>query len=163
MRVHPGRILGIIMGLVILATIFLVPIGSAPGDTTLWGTVYPLITNISGFQQAGNLATMTIGYILIIAFVLLLIAGFVGIFPLGTGVLGVIGMALITVGPYLVSGEAIMVSNYGAGFYILWIASIISLGASFWHGKKEPEVMVQQNVNVNQPAPPPPPPPPPGS
>jgi hypothetical protein len=107
---------------------------------------------MTGFQESGDLATMTMGYILIIAFVLLLIAGFVGIFPLGTGVLGVIGMALITVGPYLVSGAPISSSNYGAGFYILWIASIVSLVGSFWHGKKKPDMMVQQNVY--QPPPP---------
>ncbi len=50
MKVHPGRILEIVMGLVILATIFLIPFGSK----TLYGTVGPLLGNIGGFQASAS-------------------------------------------------------------------------------------------------------------
>ncbi len=153
MRFHPGRLVGIIMGLVILATLFLVPFGSTASSNTLYGTVSPIIFGTSAITVGGNLITIAQGYILVIAFILLLIAGFVGIFPLGTGVLGVVAMALITINPFLVAGQSPGISGYGTAFYIFWIAPIISLAASFWHGKKPKQVI--QRVS-----PPPPPPPP---
>jgi hypothetical protein len=145
---HPGRILGIILGLVILATIFLVPFGST-NTGTLYGIVGPKISNLSSVQS-GTTADATYWYILIVAFILLVIAGVVGLFPLGTGVLGVVGMAMITVAPYLVypNGSPNVV-GVGAGFYVIWVASIVSLGASFWHGKKQP-MAAPVNVTVTQ-------------
>jgi len=145
---HPGRMLGIILGLVILATIFLVPFGST-NTGTLYGIVGPKISNLSSVQ-AGPAADITYWYILIVAFILLVIAGLVGLFPLGTGVLGVVGMAMVTVAPYLVypNGSPNVV-GMGAGFYVIWIASIASLGASFWHRKKQP-MAAPVNVTVTQ-------------
>jgi ribosomal protein L40E len=134
---HPGRILGIILGLVILATIFFVPFGST-NTGTLYGIVGPKISNPGSFQS-GPAADVTYWYLLIAAFILLVIAGVVGLFPLGTGVLGVVSMAMVTVAPYLAypNGSPNIV-GMGAGFYVIWIASIASLGASFWHRKKQP-------------------------
>jgi len=86
-------------------------------------------------------------YILITAFFLLVIAGFVGIFPLGTGVLGIVSMAMITVGPILIY-PSLGSPSYGTGFYVAWAASIVSLGASFLHRRGRD----QQTVVVNQPA-----------
>jgi hypothetical protein len=144
---HPGRILGIVLGLVILATIFLLPFGAS--DThTLYGVVGPLISNPGGVQSSGNAASVTYGYIFIIAFILIVIAGLVGIFPLGTGVLGVVGMAMITVAPYLVYPSGPVKLDPGTGFYVIWGASIASLGASFWHRKKKQAAPV--NVSVTQ-------------
>ena len=136
--------LGIVLGLVILASIFALPFGN--GSTTLYGSVFPLISNISGVQSQGT-AQATYDYILIIAFILLVIAGVVGLFPLGTGVLGVVGMAMITVAPYLVNPGSTL--GTGVGFYVIWIASIASLGASFWHGKKK-QMTSPVNVTVTQ-------------
>jgi predicted RNA-binding Zn-ribbon protein involved in translation (DUF1610 family) len=144
---HPGRILGIVLGLVILATIFLLPFGTS--DTrTLYGVVGPLLSNPGGVQSSGGAASITYGYIFIIAFILIVIAGLVGIFPLGTGVLGVVGMAMITVAPYLVYPSGPVKLDPGTGFYVIWGASIASLGASFWHRKKKEAAPV--NVNVTQ-------------
>jgi membrane-bound ClpP family serine protease len=162
LQLHPGRILGMVMGLVILVAIFLLPIGE--DSSTLYGIVSPKISDLSQLQSGGDSAALTYAYILIIAFILLVIAGAVGIFPLGTGVLGVVGMAMITASPYLVypnglpQGEVTL--STGAGFYVMWAASIISLGASFWHGKKKEttppvSVMVTQTQNVGTQAPPP--------
>ena len=88
MEFHPGRMLGIVLGLVILVTIFLLPFGTT-NTNSLYGTAGPLMSNL-GAAQASGTATATFDYILVIAFVLLVIAGLVGIFPLGTGVLGVV-------------------------------------------------------------------------
>lgn len=144
---HPGRILGAIMGIVILISIFLLPFFAGQ---TLYGIVSPLIGGI-GQLQGLPVQTMTLGYIFIISFILLVIAGFVGIFPLGTGVLGVVGMAMITVAPFLVGTEAaLLLSFVGIGYYITWIASIVALGASFWHRRSQAQSHLVQ-VNVQQP------------
>ena len=136
MEFHPGRKLGILLGLVILATIFALPFGSS-NSSTLYGAVGPLISDLGAVQASGDAASVTYAYVLVIAFVLLVIAGLVGIFPLGTGVLGVVGMAMITVAPYLVYPNGQVKLDSGVGFYVIWGASILSLGASFWHGKKK--------------------------
>ena len=139
--------LGIVLGLVILATIFLLPFGTT-NTASLYGTAGPLISNLGAVQASGT-ATATFDYILIIAFVLLIIAGLVGIFPLGTGVLGVVGMAIITVAPYALFPNGPVKLDPGTGFYLIWVASVLSLGASFWHGKKK-VAAAGVNVNVSQ-------------
>jgi hypothetical protein len=144
LELHPGRILGIILGLIILVTIFLVPFGSAD-TSTLYGKVGPWISNLGTIQSSYTSADLTYAYIFIAAFILLVIAGLVGLFPLGTGVLGVVGMAIITVAPYVVYPNGPTHLDPGAGFYVIWVASIASLGASFWHRKKQPA-----NVTVAQ-------------
>jgi hypothetical protein len=135
MQFHPGRILGIVMGLVILATIFLIPFDTS--GNTLYRIVGPDINNLGTLQQSSDAAALTYAYIWIIAFIILVIAGVVGLFPLGTGVLGVVGMAMITVSPYLVYPNGPVTLSTGAGFFVIWAASVIALGASFWHGKKK--------------------------
>jgi ribosomal protein S27E len=145
LELHPGRILGIILGLVILVTIFVIPFGSA--NTTLYGIVNPKLS----YLQSGSGPDIAYNYVLVIAFILLVIAGVVGLFPLGTGVLGVVGMAMITVAPSLVypNGSPNVV-GMGAGFYVIWVASIASLGASFWHKKKQQPAPVTVNVTQTQ-------------
>lgn len=145
---HPGRILGAIMGLVILISIFLLPFFAG---LTLYGIVGPMLGGIGELQGFG-VQGMTLGYLFIISFILLVIAGIVGIFPLGTGVLGVVGMAMITVAPFLVGSEAsLLLSFVGIGYYVIWIASIVALGASFWHRRSQAQShLVQVNVQQHQ-------------
>ena len=146
------------MGLVILVAIFLLPFG---GDNkTLYNTVWPSITNLGTLQSSGDTAALTYAYIWIIAFILLIIAGVIGIFPLGTGVLGIVGMAMITASPYLVYPNGPVTLSPNAGFYVVWGASIVSLIGSFWHGKKKEtpssvSVSVTQTQSVGAQAPPP--------
>lgn len=147
------------MGLVILVTFFVLPFYSASSlygnaSATLYDSFMAAYSSLSLIQAAGNTTATTAIYLLLIASILILISGFVGVFPLGTGVLGIVGMAIITVAPYLiVPGVVLDFSGYGVGFYVVWAASIIALGASFWHGKRQTGTggTVQQQVTV-QPA-----------
>jgi zinc-ribbon domain len=139
--------LGIVLGLVILASIFLLSFGTA-NTQTLYGNVSLLISNLGAVQATSSTAQVTYDYLLIIAFVILIIAGVVGLFPLGTGVLGVVGMAMITVAPFAVFPNGPTKLDPGLGFYVIWVASVLSLGASFWHAKKKETGAV--NVNVTQ-------------
>ena len=125
------------MGLVILVAIFLLPFGGNSGSSTLYGTVSPMIKNLSAVQSSGNTAKLSYDYTWIIAFVLLVIAGVVGFFPLGAGVLGMVGMAMITISPVLIYPSGPYTLSTGPGFYVAWVASVVSLAASRWQGKKE--------------------------
>lgn len=146
------------MGLVILAAIFALPIGSA--QNTFYKVVEPLLGAIGDIRYLPT-EQMIFSYILIIAFILLVIAGLVGFFPLGTGVLGIVGMAMLSLAPGFVGLEV----EWGAGFYVLWAASIVAIGASFWHKRGLSRASQSQvvQVTVQPPAYPPTPSPPPPS
>ena len=152
---RPGRILGIIMGIVILIAFFALPFFSSD-NSTLYTNMTSTYNNISTIQASGNTGTIASAYVLLIGAILILIAGFVGVFPLGTGVLGVVGMAMITASPYLISGGAVsgIFSTYAGGYFVIWVASVVSLAASFWHGKKEHTAVVQTVAPPPQQAPP---------
>ncbi|MEM4297017.1 MAG: hypothetical protein QW815_01450 [Nitrososphaerota archaeon] len=136
--VHPGRILGAFMGVLILIIIFTLPFTSDP-SITLFEITLPLLENINLIPGLGDQATVFFAYILIFSFILLVIAGIVGIFPLGTGILGVIGMGLITLAPFFFLPGTVTQPLWGLGYYMIWAASIVSLVGSFWHGKpKQP-------------------------
>ena len=143
---HPGRILGIVMGIAILAAIFILPFfnfpfTSGPNSLSLFGRVSPILSDIAGIQSIPDPNFIAFSYILIVAFILLVIAGIVGLFPLGTGVLGVVALALVTVAPLiLVLGTDL--PGYGLGYYVAWIASIVALAGSFWHKRAKQEVKV---------------------
>ncbi len=146
MSLHRGRVLGIIMGLVILVAIFLIPFGT--GSSTLYGQVGPVIGNIAGVQSSGYPAQTTYDYVLIVAFIILVIAGVVGLFPLGTGVLGVVAMAMLSVAPSLIFPNGPVKLEIGAGFIVVWAASIISLGGSFWHPERKQVVVMKQGTSA---------------
>ena len=137
------------MGLVILVTFFVLPFYSTNGQsTTLYNNMTSVYNSLGSIQGSGDAGTIAAAYVLLIGAILILIAGFVGVFPLGTGVLGIVGMAIITLSPYLTTPGA--AGNgfgvYGVGYYVIWAASVIALGASFWHGKRKPDVLVQNIV-----------------
>ncbi len=138
MRVHPGRIIGVIVGLAILATLLLVPFS---GSQSLYGTVQPFLQNISAVSGMGSAAQVTYDYILMVCFLILAIAGIVGFFPLGSGVLGIVGMAILTAGAYFTLGAN--QPSYDTGFYLLWVESVVVLIASFVHRRGRQKVDMQ--------------------
>jgi hypothetical protein len=160
-RMNPGRIVGVILGVVILIAAFLLPF-AANGDTFLTVTRLTM-NNLRAIQETGEPALITLAYITIVSFILLVIAGIVGFFPLGCGVIGIVALAILTAGDILIYnsyGETFNVFEFGAGYFVAWIASIAALIASFWRKGQKAQ---QQTVNVtvvNQPQAPPPPPPP---
>ena len=111
---NPGRILGVIAGIVILVAVFILPFG--PMGPSLFGIANPLLGNLSLIQQSGNQALIGITYVIIVSFILLTIAGIVGFFPLGCGVIGIIAMALLTIAPNVISpGAGFNLSSFVIG------------------------------------------------
>lgn len=149
---NPGRILGMIAGIIILVAAFALPFGQTGG--TLFGEVSPLFGNLSSIQQSGDQALIGITYVFIVSFILLAIAGVVGFFPLGCGVIGIIAMAILTIAPIVIfPGTGFVLSGYGIGYFVAWAASIVALAASFWKVRVEKASVA---VTVNAPPPPPP-------
>jgi len=159
---NPGRILGIIAGIIILVAVFALPFLSVPSELTssptLFGLAGFIMGNLGLIQESGSQTLIALAYVLIAVFILLTIAGVVGFFPLGSGVIGIIAMAIITVAPFLIFPELQLgLSTVGIGYFVAWIASIVALGASFWKARIEkaaPSVNVTVNAPSTAPAPP---------
>ena len=69
----------------------------------MYASTTPVLNSPSSIQQSGDFPTLASSYVMIIVLILLMIAGLVGIFPLGTGVIGVMAMVMFTVGSILIS------------------------------------------------------------
>ena len=128
MEFHPGRVFGLVVGLAILVTLYFVPFS---GGSSLSNIAGVLLSN-TGSINSGSSQVIASNYITIVAFGLLFIAGVVGIFPLGSGILGAVAMALLTLSPYVIY-PSVAQPAYGTAFYALWFESIVALAASFWH------------------------------
>ncbi|MEM1947601.1 MAG: hypothetical protein QXY84_05515 [Candidatus Caldarchaeum sp.] len=116
--VHPGRILGLIMGFVILLSIVFLPFEADPPNTFM-EIGLPIVQNIGLILPLGDPATITFACIIAVSFILLVISGFVGIFPLGTGVLGVVGLTLITAAVYFLIPVGVPPPVWSTGYYAM--------------------------------------------
>ncbi|MCS6784859.1 MAG: hypothetical protein NZ581_06665 [Candidatus Caldarchaeum sp.] len=150
--VHIGRIVGLAMGLVILFSIVFLPFDTNP-PTTFLEIGLPLVENIGIIPNLGDPAIVSLAYALVVSFILLVAAGIVGVFPLGAGVLGLSGMAIVTAAVYLFFPPEIPAPVWGTGYYAMWGASVIALGASFL--RKKPKQPAQPPAATQTAEPPP--------
>lgn len=133
--VNKGRLVGVVIGLVMLAAIFLLPFSNivdGPGgpSRTLFDILRFFISNLSVEGAAPTL--LYTAFIYQIAAVLLIAAALVGLFPLGSGILGIVGMGFVTVGPFVVFNRySFDAANFGAAFYILWVLSAVQIVVAF--------------------------------
>ena len=148
-ELNPGRILGVVAGLIILAAIFALPLAEG---YTFYDIAGPVLVNVGSISDLGDPQTIAFAYVLLVSFLLVVVAGLVGIFPLGAGILGIVGMALLTAGSFVLNIALV----WETGFYVIWIASIIALGAAFWRRKHQAQYQptagnVTQTVTINTP------------
>jgi len=133
--VYPGRLVGAAMGIVILVSVFLLPFGTLPGisdtSSTLYSAFGRVVSHLSAVESSGDTDLLTTDFMLVAAVIILTIAGLVGIFPLGSGVLGLIGVGMLTMSPYL-NNDLTAPVTWGAAFYVIWLASFLSIAAAFW-------------------------------
>ena len=155
---HLGRIVGIGTGIVMLISVFLLPYTSTPDGTSLFAIVQPLLTNLNAVSTYPS-ELVAITYVVIIGFLLVAIGGVVGFFPLGSGVLGVIGMALLTFAPILIVNAPMQYRAFGLGFYLAWVGAIGGLVAAFLRSRRKTTVQTTQVAPPPTPTTTPPPPP----
>jgi hypothetical protein len=157
--VQPGRLLGLAMGIVILVAVFLLPIGAipdlVPAGSTVYGAFAADASNLNSIQNSNDSDLVTSSFMLMIAAVLLTLAGVIGIFPLFSAVLSLLGISLLTVGPF-VTGDSYIGVEFDWGFYVVWVASFVTLFGAFWKGKPRP---VEKPVYKEEKEPPTEPPP----
>lgn len=126
------RIAGITLGLVMILATFLLPFGSfllpsgQPGQATLFSMVVQFIENVaSGIQQPMNLLIYEI--IILASFIILTAAGALGLYPLRSGVMGILGMVLVTTVTVFNPVLGFNVPSYGVGYFVVWAASAAAI------------------------------------
>lgn len=126
------RIVGIVFGLLILVAVFLLPFGSfrlpsgQPSETTFFNTVRQLVeTIVADTQQPANL--LVYNFLLIVSFIFLVMAGVLGFYPMRSGIMGILGMILITVVSMFNPQLGFNIPSYGAGFFAAWGFSIAAI------------------------------------
>lgn len=158
------RTLGIVSGLITLAAVFALPFGSDLYGPSLFSSVLSVLGDLGRIQQSGDSALVALTYIVIAVFFLLVIAGAVGVFPLGAGVLGLIGMTVITLASTLIfPGTSLNLSLYGVGYFVVWAASVAALATHFMRARVEKALPVPRPEVAPLIPPPLPPPLPPGA
>src|SRR5579862_8291785 len=91
------KLVGAMLGVVMLLTIFLAPFSSAisvlGGDqSTLFGIFQFFLVNFTTLSSLNNSALELIGYFYFFGAILIILAGVIGSFPLLSGSLGIGGM-----------------------------------------------------------------------
>ena len=130
--------LGALIGLVMLVSVLLLPFsdiiaGHGFPPNTLWDIFVSFINSMGSVQASHVSAFIDLAFVYQVAAILLVVGCLVGVYPAGSGALGVIGLSFATFGPYeVVSDYAASPAYYGMGFYILWGASIFQLVVAYW-------------------------------
>lgn len=123
------RVIGIVFGLMILMAVFLLPFGrftlpsGQVSGQTFFLTVRQLIESIMvSIQQPTGLLLYEI--MLIISFVIMVIAGIIGFYPMRSGAIGILGMIIVTVVSIFHPQIGFNIPSYDAGYFVAWGFSI---------------------------------------
>jgi hypothetical protein len=139
--VRRERIAGGILGLAILASIFLLPFSSA---ISVYGTTDTLYNTFRFFfSSIDYVASLPLGSLTLIAVlylagtVVLIIAGVLGTLQRLSGILGVIGVFLTAVGSELSPGYTPYTVSFGIGFVLILGLSLVQLGLWFYLRRRQ--------------------------
>jgi hypothetical protein len=146
------RVAGIALGLVIILATFLLPFGSfmlpsgQTGETTLFNMAVQFVQNIAnGVQQPMSLIIYEI--IILVSFIILIAAGALGLYPLRSGVISILGVILLTTVTVFNPVLGFNMPSYGAGYFTVWGASV----AAIVIGKFRPSARRKVAAVVSQP------------
>jgi len=141
-----------------LGSIFLLPfsnVASQGGQSQSLFSIFKFfIDNISSVQINGVNNELVTAYLYQLGFIMILAGSFVGLFPIGSGVLSVIGLSFITIGPYEVtSGYSFAQSGFSSGFYVIWALAIVEVMLGIWvflaTREKEDSLARQMRANAS--------------
>ena len=119
--------------------VFFVPFAALPGyvqhGETLFSAFLTAVVNLPHMQDTGTASEVAAALIVVITGLVTMLARRVGINPLGSGVLGVCGMGMLTAAPYLTGQlSSCSASNFDEGFYVIWVLSTAGLAVAFVGG-----------------------------
>jgi hypothetical protein len=148
------RVAGIAIGLVIIVAMFLLPFGSFPllSDQPSGATLFSMATRFlediaGGVQQPTSLLIYEV--VILISFIILVAAGALGFYPLRSGVIGILGIVLVTTVTIFNPVLGFNIPSYGVGYFVVWGASI----AAIVIGRLRPIARRKVSSAVSQPSP----------
>lgn len=110
---------------------------TSTGFDSLYTALRFTLYNFQAISQTGVVEAILLAVVLGACLALVAVSGVLGAFPGKAGVVGVAGMLGLTLGPILLySGFDFSPSNYGAGFWALWVLSIVNIFAGLAVGRK---------------------------
>ena len=118
-------------------------------------TLYQAFSSV--FQNLGNLQTQQIQSSAPVALVmaagaLVIASGLLGVFPLTSAILGVSGMLMLTILPFLAdSGFSPGLFASGTGFWVIWLTSLCNFIPASILGRRRPEIIREREMLVMQP------------
>ncbi|HUI85555.1 MAG TPA: zinc ribbon domain-containing protein [Nitrososphaerales archaeon] len=149
---HPGRIIGALVGVVMLASLLLLPfsnVNGGPGTqpATLWNIFVSFVNTLGSTQTSPVSGFINLAFIYQIAAILIVVGSLVGIYPVASGVMGVIGLSFVTFGPYEISTTyAANPVTFGLGFYVMWVASVLELVLAYWTWRGERKTVTDKQL-----------------
>lgn len=149
---HPGRIAGVFIGVLMLGAILLLPFsdvmtGPSGSPETLWRIFMSFVNSLGTLGSSHASTFVDMGFLYQIAAILLIVGCIVGIYPVGSGVLGAIGMSFVTFGPYeVVTNYASNPTSYSVAFYLLWVASIVQIVLGLWAWRVERRTIAKKEA-----------------
>jgi hypothetical protein len=157
--VDQKRLVGVVAGLLMLAGVFLLPF------TNFTGSLASIAYGVATDPTTGFASILAVEIILILATVLIVIAGLIGLRPKVSGVLGIVGSVVLIVNGYLNPSSTVnfAVTDYRWGMYLILIGALIALAVGLSLRDKRPATLQAPAQPQTQPMPPPqamsPPPP----
>ena len=126
------KLIGAIVGIGVLLTVFLAPFSSAisviaGAQETLYAILRFFLGNLGSIPSLHSTSLELIAYFYLVGSVLLIVAGILGSFPLLSSGLGFTGLALVTITVVLSPRYSPSPVIYGFGFYLLWGLLVIQI------------------------------------
>jgi len=153
--VRRERVIGAAIGIAVLVVVFLLPFSSAiailPGSPdTLYNVFHFFVVNVGQVLNLSSSSLELIAFLYMIGTVMLLVEGVLGSFPLVSGLLGVFGMAMLTVSGVLSPQYTPYPVTYGTGFYLLWALSLAQLVVWFVSKRASPGIIEVGTVKKDE-------------
>lgn len=128
----PDKLLGIVFGVLILVSVFLLPFGyftllsDQTGSQSLFLTAMQSVENIM-VEIWQPTPVLLYEIMLVSSFVIIVIAGILGFHPMRSGAIGILGMIILTVVTIFHPQRGLTIPSYDVGYFTVWGFSIASL------------------------------------
>ena len=151
---HLEKLVGAIVGIAMLLTIFLVPFSSAisvlaGAQDTLYIIFHFFLENLGSIPNLPNTALELIAYFYFFGTILLIVGGVLGSYPLLSGGLELSGMVLLTVSEFFSPQYTPSTVVYGFGFYLLWGLSIAQTVQTVTIRRSKIRIRLETNLGKN--------------
>ena len=130
---NTAKVAGWVLGMGVLLCGFFLPFwdltsGAGKPFDTLYGAARFTQSDLASIGQLGLPQVTVLAYLVLVAALVIALSGVLGVFPKVGGALGIVGMLALTLGPsVLFPAAAISLSDFGAGFWVIWGLSFVNL------------------------------------